>query len=517
MNNILHFHNGEYEHYSERHEDVVDMPLEETHPVWSTERIELKSVGIDIGSSTTHLMFSHLVLRRQGASLSSKFRVVKRDVIYKSPILLTPFVAGAIIDIQTLSVFFEETYREAKISPNEIDTGAVIITGEAARKENAETIGSLFAKQAGQFVCAIAGPNQEARMAAYGSGAVDKSRNGGGRGSAWMNVDVGGGTSKIAIAQNGLLVDTAVLNVGSRLFVLDKGGRIVHIEKPGNFVAEESGVHLGIGDRMLQEEKRRVAKTLAKSLFEVMGRKPLSLLTQKLMITNSLSSEIKIDAVMFSGGVSEYIYGYEKGDYGDLGGVLAEEIRQCAERFDFGIPLEQSSQGIRATVIGASQYTVQVSGSTIFISEDNILPLRNLPVVTIKINEENLTSQGMETAIKGAIGHLDIIAVENPIALALHWALEPAYPLLKTLVRSLLSGLEGVLKRNMPLVLVFNSDIGRLIGNLLSQELKTNYKIISIDGVELQEFDYIDIGKEISGTCVVPVVIKSLIFNTGKI
>lgn len=518
VNDILHSYNsnGEEEHYSEGQMDVPVMPLDETHPVWAPERIELKSVGIDIGSSTTHLMFSHLVLRRQGISLSSKFRVVKSEVIYKSPILLTPFVAGTIIDIQTLSVFFEEAYREAKISPNEVDTGAVIITGEAARKENAEVIVSLFSKWAGKFVCAIAGPSQEARVAAYGSGAVEKSRDGGARGSAWMNVDVGGGTSKIGIAQSGSLVDTAVLNVGSRLFVLDEGGRIVHIEKPGHLVVKECGLHLRVGDKMSQEEKREVAKTLAKSLFEVMGRNPLSPLTQKLMITVPLSFERKIEAVMFSGGVSEYIYGYEKRDYGDLGSVLAEEIRQCAECSDFGIPLKQSGQGIRATVIGASQYAVQVSGSTIFISEDNLLPLRNLPVVAIKISEENLTSQGMETTIRGAIRHLDAAAVENPIALALHWPLEPAYPSLKALVRGVLSALEDVLKRNMPLVLVFNSDIGRLIGNLLSQELKPGYKIISIDGVELQDFDYIDIGKEISGAGVVPVVIKSLIFHTGK-
>lgn len=505
MNDILHEH--------EEHEDLAHMPLDEAHPLWSRERIELKSVGIDIGSTTSHLMFSRLVLRRQGLSLSSKFRVVSREITYESPILLTPFLGGITIDTTTLSNFFDRAYAQSKTSPHQVNTGAVIITGEAARKENAVAIASLFSEQAGKFVCATAGPNLEAKMAAYGSGAVDKSWGEKGEGRAVMNVDVGGGTCKIAIAYKGAVVDTAAMNVGARLFVFNQAGRLVRIEEPGKLVLEELGLRLGLGDKPSQEEKVRLARALAGALLNIMERKPPSPLCRKLMITPPLSYTGKIDSLLFSGGVSEYIYSYEKGDYGDLGNLLAEEIRRQARRPDFAIPLEEPLQRIRATVIGASQYTVQVSGSTIFISEDGMLPLRNLQVVAPQIEDNNITPEGIERALQESFRRSDLEEGERPVALALHWTAGPAYPLMKNLVSGVLASLPATLKKKLPVVLVFDADIGKLVGSLMAQETGAGQKIISIDGIELQDFDYIDIGEELPAG-VVPVVIKSLIFRT---
>lgn len=502
----------DHEHEEEGHEDMAHMPTEEEHPLWASERIELKSVGIDIGSTTSHLMFSRLVLRRQGMSLSSKFRVVETEITYQSPVVLTPFVNGITIDTPRLAAFISQAYEQAGLAPQEINTGAVTITGEAARKENAAAITALFSEQAGKFVCATAGPNLEAKMAAYGSGAVDWSWGEGPNGATMMSVDVGGGTSKVAIAHKGSVMDTAALNVGARLFIFDEAGRLIRVEEPGKIVAAEAGVPCQVGYKPSPEEKHRLAQSLAMVLFQVMGRKPLSPLARRLMITPPLSFDGPVDAVVFSGGVSEYIYGYEKGNYGDLGAFLAEEIRMQADQF--GIPVKEPQQRIRATVIGASQYTVQVSGSTIFISEAGILPLRNLPVVIPKIGQEDLTPQGVELALRQAFRHLDIQEGECPVAIALRWTLGPSYPVLKLLVQSLMSTLENTLKAGLPVVLVFDLDIGRLVGSLLAQELRPGYKIISIDGIDLQDFDYIDIGEELPDAGVVPVVIKSLIFRT---
>jgi len=503
---------NDVEFHGHEHEDIARMPTAGEHPVWAEERIELKSVGIDIGSSTSHLMFSRIVLRRRGLLLSSQYQVVSREVTYKSGILLTPFIAGTTIATEPLSSFISQAYNEARVDPKGIDTGAVIITGDAARRENAEAIAALFSKEAGKFVCATAGPNLEARMAAYGSGAVDRSRGG----VTVMNVDVGGGTSKIAIVRDGSVIETAAINVGARLIVVDEARRLVRIEEAARLVLDDIKLNLRVGDQIQPREEHEIAKVLASSLFEVLERKPLSPLCQKLMITPPLSSTGKIDVVMFSGGVSEYIYGNEDKDYGDLGNILALEIRQRASHPEFGISMEKPAERIRATVIGASQYTVQVSGSTIFISKDGILPLRNLQVVSPRIEDSEISPESVESAIEASFHHFDMGVGEKPVALALHWPLGPSYHLLKALALGIASALKKAIENKKPLVLVFDTDVGRLVGNILAEELLVGCDIVSIDGIELQDFDYIEIGQELPNVSAVPVVIKSLIFATRK-
>src|SRR5712692_1496742 len=195
-------------------ENEADMPMDEDHPMWKSERISLTSVGIDIGSSTSHLIFSRLLLRRQGIALSSRFVVVNREILHESPILLTPYIDKTTIDTDKLNEFIHEAYLKAGMTPNDIDTGALIVTGEAAKKKNAEAISALFSAQAGKFVCATAGHNLEAILASYGSGAVHMTYHEGGDFTV-MNVDVGGGTSKIAIVQQGKVIDTCALEVGA--------------------------------------------------------------------------------------------------------------------------------------------------------------------------------------------------------------------------------------------------------------------------------------------------------------
>jgi ethanolamine utilization protein EutA len=247
---MTHLYDGGFPDHHE-HEDI-SLSEEEQHLAWKTERVELKSVGIDIGSTTSHLIFSNIVLRRQGWKLSSRFEVVKRETIHESEIILTPFIGGTTIDREPLSSFISETYTKAKINPEDIDTGVVITTGEAVRKENAEAIASLFSQEAGKFVSVSAGPSLEASLAAYGSAAVEKSAQGR---TTVMNVDIGGGTSKIAIVRNGEIIDTAAISVGARLIVLDEGKHIVRIEDSGRLVIEAAGLDLNIGDEIRAEEE----------------------------------------------------------------------------------------------------------------------------------------------------------------------------------------------------------------------------------------------------------------------
>jgi len=178
------------------------------------DNVELTTVGIDVGSSTSHLMFSRLHLQRLGKYLSSRYVVVKREMLHRSPILLTPYRADNTIDADALDAFFRAAYAEAGLTPADVDSGAIILTGEAIKRTNARAVADLFAEHAGKFVCASAGHNLEAILAANGSGALGLSR---AAQHSVLNVDLGGGTSKLALVSNGRVLETAAINVGGRL------------------------------------------------------------------------------------------------------------------------------------------------------------------------------------------------------------------------------------------------------------------------------------------------------------
>src|SRR6266542_3776899 len=233
----LDLHEG---HEDEFGDETEEMLMDEEHPMWRSERITLNSVGIDIGSSTSHLIFSRLTLRRQGVALSSRFVVINRDIIH-------------------------EAYRNANRTPEDIDTGALIVTGEATKKKNAEAISALFSAEAGKFVCATAGHNLEAILASYRSGSVHMTYREGGDFTV-MNVDVGGGTSKIAIVQSGKVIDSCAVEVGARLVAMDENGVINRLEDTALKIAKMAGVSLILGGTMSDDDKEKFSQVLCDAL-----------------------------------------------------------------------------------------------------------------------------------------------------------------------------------------------------------------------------------------------------------
>lgn len=484
--------------------------LEEEEPPLEAETIRLTTVGIDIGSSTSHLVFSRLRLQRLGQYLSSRYVVVNREVLYRSPILLTPYHADSTIDAERLEKFVHQAYEEAGLTPAEIESGAIILTGEAVRRRNARAIADLFASEAGKFVCASAGPNLEAVMAAQGSGAVYISRD---PIQTVLNVDVGGGTSKLALVRDGEVLETAAINVGGRLVAMDPDRSIVRIEPSARRVADSLGIELELGRALPLQDQRRLAEALAECLFQMIRREPLSELAEQLLLTPPLGSMDSIDTVAFSGGVSEYIYDREERDFGDLARSLSESIQARINADALPAPLHGVGERIRATVMGASQFTVQVSGDTISISRPDLLPLRNLQVLYPRLPErEELRPEELKEAIQSSFRRFDLKEGKQPVALAISWRGSPRYQLLRNLTEGIVQGLPNTVAAGLPLVLVFAHDFGKLVGDILKKELGLANDVVSIDGIRLQEFDFIDIGDIIHPAFVVPVVIKSLIF-----
>lgn len=480
--------------------------------IWAADNVELVTVGVDIGSSTSHLMFAKVHLQRLTTALSSRFVVVNREVLWRSPILLTPYLSDNTIDVGFLQKFIEAGYKEAGLKRDDIDSGAVILTGEALKRKNAEAITHLFAEESGKFVCASAGHHLECAMAAHGSGAIALSRTGQ---NNVLNIDIGGGTTKLGMCQGGRLVATAAIEVGGRLIAFDDEGRMIRIEGPAFIHAKKAGVELEMGKKLSEDEKKKIARTMVSALLPVVMQKDPEGITKDLLVTAPLPKTPTPDLVTFSGGVSEFIYGRETRDHNDLGRYLADAIAEALT--DGRLPYKpmDPGQGIRATVIGASQFSVQVSGNTIFISNEKALPLRNLPVLRPNVSlEGDIDSVKVTEEIQQALVRFDFKDGDHAVALAFQWHGDPLHARLKALADGICGGLPETIKGGQALVLMLDGDIGKTIGNILTRECGVRADIISVDGVALKEFDFVDIGEMIRPTNVVPLVIKSLLFST---
>ncbi|MDE0214563.1 MAG: ethanolamine ammonia-lyase reactivating factor EutA [Deltaproteobacteria bacterium] len=472
------------------------------------DEIKLTSLGVDIGSSTSHLVLS----RHEQSQEGTRYVVKKRTVLSESDILLTPYTDDLTIDMERLERFINEQYERAKLKREDVDTGALILTGVAVRRRNSRAIAELFAAEAGRFVSVTAGDGLETTMAAHGSGAVARS---GREEGVVLNIDVGGGTSKIAVCAGGRVREVTAIDVGARLLAMDGANNVVRIEEAGRRHGGKVGVELELGQVMNEQSLEAIAAEMADRLFEVVNQQDLTDETRDLLRLPPLAYRGKVDAVTFSGGVSEFIYGHAGNGYGDMGAILGREIRRRVE--GLGIPILEPAARIRATVIGASQYTIQVSGSTIFISPQDAVPVRNVPVVRIDFEwGDDIDPGKVIGAIDNALRRLDLQDGRQPVALAFHWEGSATFARLQGFCGAVVEGLKPVLDKGHPLLLVNDGDIGGILGLHFKEEMKLDKPIISVDGIALQEFDYIDVGALIPSSGAVPVVIKSLVFPSAE-
>jgi ethanolamine utilization protein EutA (predicted chaperonin) len=472
------------------------------------ETLRLTSVGVDIGSSTSHLVFSRLELTLEG----SRYRVTRREVLNESDILLTPYKDDTRIDVDALEAFINAQYKKAKIKRDEVDTGALILTGVAVRRRNARAIAELFAEEAGKFVAVSAGDGLEATMAAHGSGAVAHSAKTGG---VVLNIDVGGGTSKFAICNNGKVQEVSAIDIGARLLAFDRDGALVRIEEAGRKHAGWAGFTVELGQKIPQDDSRKMVAGMVDKLFAMLKPESITDETKGLLRLSPLTYRGEIDCLMFSGGVSEFIYNRTKSSFGDLGALIADEIHR--RMADLEILVMEPAARIRATVIGASQYTVQVSGNTVFISPEDAVPVRNIAVVApeFPLNDDDFTNAAVRDALLNALRRLDLLHGRQPVAVAFHWDGSATFFRLQAFCGGVVEGLKDIFAKGHPLVLVNDGDIGGIVGLHFQEELQLQNPIISIDGIALSDFDYIDIGALIESSGAVPVVIKSLIFPSS--
>jgi len=484
----------------------------EGNALWVQDHVSLRSVGIDIGSSGTQVIFSRIDLRRMGEELSSRYFVVSRETLFQSPISLTPYKSEELIDEEELASIIDRAFADAGLHPDDIDAGVVILTGEALRRENAQAIAALLAEQRGEFVCASAGHHMEAMLAAYGSGAARVSHD---TGKRILNIDIGGGTTKLAIVDRGKVTATAALHVGGRLVVVDEAKRIARLDPAGKHLAARAGLRWNRGDVVDAAAMERVAAWMADAVLASVAARPVPEQVGELFLTERLPDPEGVDGVMFSGGVAEYVYQRETRDFGDLGRLLGLALRKKLDAGALPWPLLPPGECIRATALGASEYSVQLSGNTIHISDPGaLLPRRNLQVLQPAYDcGERIDADALAQAIREHFRAFDLVEGEREAALALRWEGTPSYERIAAFALGIRRGLSSTVARGMPIYIMVDGDIAQTLGAILRDEMGVASEILVIDGVILRDFDYVDLGRIRMPSQTVPVTVKSLVFS----
>src|SRR3984893_2197055 len=323
--NIVHAHDEDSDHDHDHDYDFEndEVPLEE-NPLWRQDNVSLTTVGIDIGSSGTQVIFSRVHLRRLAEDLTSRYYVVARETLFQSPVALTPYQSEERIDDAKLGAIIDDACAAAGLTPDKIDTGVVILTGEALRRENAQGIAAILSEQGGEFVTATAGHHMESMLAAYGSGAARVSHD---EDKRVLNIDIGGGTTKLALVEKGQVTATAAVHIGGRLQVVDEGRHITRLDPAGKFHARQAGFSWSKGDVVGPHDLDKVAQGMADTLVKALTERPLSHTAGQLYLTDRILDFGRLDGIMFSGGVGEYVYGRETRDFGDMGVRLGTAIR----------------------------------------------------------------------------------------------------------------------------------------------------------------------------------------------
>ncbi len=505
---LAHAHEGDADHDHDEFEP--DSPLEQ-NPLWIQDHVTLTSVGIDVGSAGTQVIFSRIKMRRLAEDLTSRYYVTSRETLFLSPVSLTPYQSETRIDDGVLKSIIRDAYQAAGIAPEDIDTGAVILTGEALRRENAEGIAGVLAEQGGDFVCAAAGHHMESMLAAYGSGAARVSQE---KGFRILNIDIGGGTTKLALVEGGRVIATAAVHIGGRLQVVDAGGRIVRLDPAGKTHAARAGFDWTLGGVAAGAALDKVADGMADALIATL-KPDMPHEVAGLYLTDPIENFGVIGGVMFSGGVGEYVYRRETRDFGDLGRRLGTAIRRKLDAGALPWPLLPAGECIRATALGASEYSVQLSGNTSYISNPGtLLPRRNLQALQPPfVLGDAIDADALARAIRKHRKAFEAEHKDAEIALAFHWRGPPSYERIYALARGLEVGLKDKIAAGKPIYVMLDGDIAQTLGAILREDCKVMSEILVIDGVMLMDFDYIDLGRLRLPSYTVPVTIKSLLFH----
>ena len=496
------------------------------------------SAGIDIGTTTTQLIFSRLTIKNAGGFGDiPRYYVDDKQIIYRSAIHFTPLRSETEIDADAVKALIRAEYQKAGIRPDQLSTGAVIITGESSRKQNAQELVRALSDMAGDFVVAAAGPNLESVLAGKGSGAAARSEK---TGKLTANIDIGGGTSNICFFQDGQVVDTACFDIGGHLITV-ADSRITRISPKAAMLLESAGLPLHIGDDVREKACSSKLTWLCQELVRILEQAVMLRPSEpglSQMMTNQMITCGRIpEEIILSGGVADCVHTEETNMflYGDIGVLLGKAVRNSA--LLSSKHYKKADETMNATVIGAGNYSMEVSGSTIAY-QNCAFPYRNIPVIHIDIEEDRLDL--LCDTIKQAIRRFRDESLDSgPLALASRGIACPSFAQIEQMAEAIAAAAaftsaavtladaaaakgaapaDAHAALNIPadriLILILEADIGKALGQALKRILPAGSSFLCIDGISCGSGDYIDLGAPEASGKVIPVVVKTLIFNT---
>jgi ethanolamine utilization protein EutA len=327
---------------------------------------------------------------------------------------------------------------------------------------------------------------------------------------------MGGGTTKFSLVENGAVTQTAAVNIGARLIAFDDSDTVTRIEDAGKILMAELGHSVLLGKKITKKQKEEFAALMAKILFELIEREPSSPLAKQLMVTPPFSHYHgfdQIDHIVFSGGVSEHVYDRDRNSYGDVGPILGKCVREYLKKIPNKNLLREPIEGIRATVIGAGEYTVQASGNTSYISDPAVLPVFGLKVVRATLKQ----GRPVLESLKQSLAKFDLTSWASGLALSVCLEGELDYKAIRAVAEGIAAICKSSENGRSPLYLALDLDVAKSLGAILKEELKLEREIIAIDGIEVGDLDFIDIGEPMGITEVIPVTVKSLMFPGTKL
>lgn len=469
------------------------------------------SVGIDLGTSTTQMVISKLTMNNMASAFTiPRIEITKKEVIFRSDIIFTPLKEHRIIDVEAIKTFLDEQYIKSGIKKEEIQIGAVIITGETARKDNSSSVLQAMSGYAGDFVVATAGPDLESIIAGKGAGAQTYSKE---HHTSVVNLDIGGGTTNLVLFKDDDLLDTACFDIGGRLIRVDpKNKTIQYIAPKLKEIIQKENWSIKEGMVASAELLKPIIQTLVLVLENSVGIGDLNPYYERLITNKGLKLDTKVDCLSFSGGVADCIQTDHSDpfQYGDIGVLLGQAI--LTSRLFLEKKVIPSLETIRATVVGAGSHTTKVSGSTITYDQKS-LPIKNVPVLRMSQVDEQSETKELASIIKEKLNWFSVNNERQAVALGLSGKSSPTFQEIVDTAQSIITGFEEQIIYQFPLIVILEEDNAKSLGQALFNYLPPDYPFVCIDGIQVENGDYVDIGTPIIDGSVLPVVVKTLVFE----
>jgi ethanolamine utilization protein EutA len=452
----------------------------------------VKLIGLDFGTTTSSAVIASARLTHNAVTGRTDLGEVCE--CYRSDIVFTPYRGGE-VDEERAAVLLEQWLAGGRVRREEIFGGGALLTGLAAQGANAARIVSLIRRRLGEALIATAeDPCLESWLAFLGS-CADLSR--AHPDTPFINLDIGGGTTNLALGQNGEVLRTGCLFVGARHVQVEPGTyRVTRLSRYARELFDHLGIARGPGDALAGEEVAAVLDFYARLLEAAAAGRPeafaesVAALHQQVPFRRSPAEPPAV--VTFSGGVGELIYAARQGKplppptyFGDLGIDLARRLLRSPLAVSSGNCYIPAGLG-RATVYGLLRHSTQISGSTLFLPFPEMLPLRDLPILGT-VSERSADSH---------IADLVHLVMRSPRGGCLRVALPRSGPaLVRAAGEKIAAALEAEgFPAGHPLVLLVTENVGKVLGQYVTRWGSSPLRLVVVDEIAVRDAQYAHLG-----------------------